>query len=458
MALAFSTWLLLWQPPSPIPFRCFCCRVRYPRPERDCAAAIITKINKRRACATITKGRFQIQSSNLVLAMVDQAFGLASHGRPGPTLLEIPLDVLREEIGPSTATLFPIHVKRLAPAEADGQKMAQLVASWKKPIILAGGGVLSAHATDVLHSVASRLNAPVFHTLNGKSVYPADHPLHAGLPWRKATSDLLGMESFFSPLLTQADGLLAVGCRFTQATTGNWTWPLPASLLHIDVDLAELGRHYAPALGVHADARLALEALLERLPSEPRIPWSTHQTSKADWGFPGLDLLGPMRRLLPRDAIVAADVTRLAYQMLAQFPVFVPRTFLHPSGFVSMGYALPAALGAKAAFPDRVVVAVVGDGGFLMSGMELASAVQERLPIVIVLINDNCLSLIKSSQDRHYGGRHIGVDLQNPDFCAFAASFGVRAWRVHKDAQFAPALEEAIILNAPALVEVVLSK
>ncbi len=113
---------------------------------------------------------------------------------------------------------------------------------------------------------------------------------------------------------------------------------------------------------------------------------------------------------------MAADVTRLAYQMLVQFPVFNPRTFMHPSGFVSMGYALPAALGAKAAFPDRVVVAVVGDGGFLMSGMELASAVQEKLPIVVVLVNDNCLSLIKSSQDRHFGGRHIGVDLQNPDF------------------------------------------
>ena len=409
------------------------------------------------ACATFTKRRFRITSSDEALSMVDQAFALASHGRPGPSFLEIPLDVLKEESSLPTTTLFPFHATRLVPKGTFGSKMAELVASWKKPVILAGGGVLSAHATDALRMVAKRLNAPVFHTLNGKSAFPADHPLHAGLPWTKATSDLVGMESFFSPLLAQADGMLAVGCRFTQATTGNWTWPSPPSLLHIDVDASELGRHYAPALGVHADARLALEVLLDHLPPEPRMPWSTHQALKADLSFHGLDLLGAMRRLLPRDAIVAADVTRLAYQMLTQFPVFVPRTFLHPAGFVSMGYAMPAALGAKAAFPDRAVVAVTGDGGFLMSGMELASAVQEKLPIVVVLVNDNCLSLIKSTQERHFGGRHIGVDLKNPDFCAFAAAFGVRAWRVRNDAQFAAALEAAINLGTPALVEVALT-
>ena len=154
--------------------------------------------------------------------------------------------------------------------------------------------------------------------------------------------------------------------------------------------------------------------------------------------------------------IVAADVTRLAYLMLVQFPVLVPRSFLHPAGFVSMGYALPAALGAKAAFPDRAVVAIVGDGGFLMSGMELATAVQERLPVVVVLINDNCLSLIKSSQDRYYAGRHIGVDLRNPDFVRFAEAFGVRVMRPKNDAQFATSSRKPSIRREPALIEVVL--
>ncbi|CAN5245627.1 acetolactate synthase large subunit [soil metagenome] len=409
------------------------------------------------ACSTLTKARYRITSAEQALSMVDQAFGQTYFGRPGPTLLEIPLDVLRTELSPSTVTLFQSQPKQRSMAEHDDQRMADLVATWSRPVILAGGGVLSAHATESLRLLAKRLNAPVFHTLNGKSVFPADHPLHAGLPWSRATSDLVGMESYFSPLLNQADGMLAVGCRFTQATSGNWTMKPPASLLHIDIDPAEFGRHYPPALTVRADARVALEGLLAKLPAEARVPWATSSTRSDVWRLPGFDLIGPMRRLLPRDAIVAADITRLAYQMLAQFPVFLPRTFLHPSGFVSMGYAVPAALGAKAAFPDRVVVAVVGDGGFLMSGMELASAVQEKLPIVVIVINDNCLSLIRSSQERHYGGRHIGVDLQNPDFCAFAAAFGVKSWRVHNDTEFASALEEAINRTEPGLIEVALA-
>ena len=167
-----------------------------------------------------------------------------------------------------------------------------------------------------------------------------------------------------------------------------------------------------------------------------------------------LDLVRVMRWVLPRDAIVAADITQLSYMMLADFPVYQPRTFLHPAGFVPMGYGLPAALGAKAAFPERTVVAVAGDGCFLMSGMELATAVQEKLPIVVVLINDSSLTLIKSIQQRRYSGRYLGVDLLNPDFQQLAASFRVASWRVNTEAAFEEALRAAIALHEPALIEV----
>jgi acetolactate synthase-1/2/3 large subunit len=161
-----------------------------------------------------------------------------------------------------------------------------------------------------------------------------------------------------------------------------------------------------------------------------------------------------LRRRLPRDAIVAADITRLSYILLSEFPVYQPRTFLHPAGFVAMGYGLPAALGARAAFPDRAIVAVVGDGCFLMSGMELATAVQERLPVVVILVNDESLTLIKLIQERRYEGRYLGVDLKNPDFALFARAFGVRAWQVDSDAAFDQALQEALAANEPALIEV----
>src|SRR5207302_2861812 len=128
-----------------------------------------------------------------------------------------------------------------------------------------------------------------------------------------------------------------------------------------------------------------------------------------------------------------ADITRLGYILLAEFPVYEPRTFLHPAGFVAMGYGVPAALGAKAAHPGRTVAAVVGDGCFLMCGMELATAVQEKLPVVVILINDSSLTLIKAIQQRRYGGRYLGVDLRNPDFGHFAGAFGVRSWAVTSD-------------------------
>jgi len=288
----------------------------------------------------------------------------------------------------------------------------------------------------------------------GKSAVPSDHPLAAGLPWHRATSDLTNMASFFSPLFTEADGLLAVGCRFTQLATGSWTMPLPKSIAQIDVDHAEIGRHYRVTAGVCADARLALQGLLEELPPEPRHPWAPPPDTRQAWRLPGMDLIGPLRRALPRDAIVAADITRLGYIMLAEFPVYQPRTFLHPAGFVAMGHGLPAALGAKAAFPERAVVAILGDGCFQMCGMELATAVQERLPVVSVVVNDGALTLIKAIQQRRYESRFLGVDLLNPDFGTFAQAFGVPYWRTDDDAAFEAALGEALAADAPALIEV----
>jgi acetolactate synthase-1/2/3 large subunit len=140
--------------------------------------------------------------------------------------------------------------------------------------------------------------------------------------------------------------------------------------------------------------------------------------------------------------------------MLAGFPVYQPRTFLHPAGFVAMGYGVPAALGARAAFPDRCVVAVAGDGCLLMSAMELATAVQEKLPVIVVLVNDGSLTLIKAIQQRRFENRFLGVDLVNPDFGTLARAFGVRAWRADSDAAFEAALREAVDAGGTALIEV----
>jgi thiamine pyrophosphate-dependent acetolactate synthase large subunit-like protein len=297
--------------------------------------------------------------------------------------------------------------------------------------------------------------------------------------------------------------LLAIGCRFSQLTTGTWTMRLPPSLAQIDIDEGEIGRHYPVTCGVQADAAEALRQLLALLPEQPRPPWhnqtipvtescplcgaqmklrQTHggyflgcstyprcrgvsepspetlakiaAYQRQPWRLPGIELLAAMRRVLPRDTIFAVDVTRLAYILMAEYPLTHPRTWLHPSGSVAMAYGIPAAIGAKAAFPERTVVAIVGDGCFMMSALELATAVQEKLPIVVILVNDKTLSLIKSTQHRKYEERYIGVDLVHPDFRKLAEAFGVGYALVDEDVEFEKCLKAAIGCDQTTLIEV----
>jgi acetolactate synthase-1/2/3 large subunit len=368
-------------------------------------------------------------------------------------MIEVPLDVQREEFPGTTLPPLPAMAPPPSASPQDIEALAKLLVGWRRPLLLAGGGVVSAGAERFLAQLAERLGAPVFTTFMGKCAISSEHPLKVGLPWSRATSDLTDMRPFLSPFFTEADGLLAIGSRFTQTATAGWALKMPPALAQIDIDSAEIGRHYPVTLGVVADAGAAMRALLETLPAESRRPWAT-PTPRDPWRLPDLDLVPLLRQALPRNAIVAADITRLGYILLAEFPVYEPRTFLHPAGFVAMGHGIPAALGAKAAFPERTVMAVVGDGCFLMSGMELATAAQEDLPIVIVLINDSSLTLIKAIQQRRYESRYLGVDLRNPDFSKLAGAFGVRAWQVDSEAAVARALREAIASRETALIEV----
>jgi acetolactate synthase-1/2/3 large subunit len=406
------------------------------------------------ACIPLTRARFRAESAEGVVPLLDDAWSALTAGRPGPVLFEVPLDVLLTAV-PDVLRPLPAPATPADPAPEAIAALVRVVLSWRRPLLLAGGGVVSAGAEGLLVQLAERLGAPVHHTPMGKGVIPDSNPLAGGMPWHRATSDATGMEDFFSPLFREADGLLALGCRFSQLATGSWTLPLPPSLAQIDIDPDEIGRHYRVSAGVAADLRPALEALLAVLPSNNRQPWATRPARPAAvWRLPGLDLIGPLEHVLPADSIVAADVTRLAYILMTDLRRQRSRTFLHPAGAVSMGYALPAALAAKAAFPERTVIAVVGDGGFLMSGMELATAVQENLPVVVVLINDSCLTLIKATQMRKYSGRLIGVELRNPDFGQFVAAFGVAYWRVSNDAGFEVSLREALAAGRAAVIEV----
>jgi acetolactate synthase I/II/III large subunit len=424
-----------------------------PRAGRGLRSGYYHENEQLRVCETLTKHRVRVEEAERIVAAVDEAWLALTVGRPGPVLLEVPLDVLRAEIMAGDSPSLPSPSPQRPPFEKV-EALAHLIAGWQRPLLLAGGGVVAANAELPLREVAERLGAPVFHTSNGKCAFPGDHPLARGMPWRRATSDLSNMQEQFAPLFAEADGLLAVGCRFTQLATGSWSLQLPPLVAQIDIDAAEIGRHYPVQCGVVADAALTLRDLLERLPGTPRQSWALPATPSEPWRLPGVDLLAAMQRVLPRDTILSVDVTRLAYILMAEYPLTQPRTWLHPSGSVAMGFGIPAALGAKAAFPERTVVAVVGDGCFMMSALELASAQQEHLPIIIILINDNTLTLIKATQQRRYAERYIAVDLQHPDFRVLAQAFGVGYWRADDDGAFETNLRAALASGQTALVEV----
>jgi acetolactate synthase-1/2/3 large subunit len=425
-------------------------------PSRDPRSGYYHENDQLRAFQTFTKSQFRVEDVHDLVPLLDRAWMLTTSQRPGPVLFEVTGDVLRanaSKVAPLPA-MSPATPSK--PQAEQIERLARLVSIWRRPLLMVGGGVISAGASAELVGLAERLGAPVFHTLMGKSALPSDHALAAGLPWKQGTSDASGMANFMSPLFAQADGMLAIGCRFTQVSTGTWSLRPPAALAQIDIDDMELGRHYPVVLGIQADAREALRALLEVLPKERRTPWANAHPPDEPRLMAGMDLCASIRRALPLESIIVADVTQLAYRMIVDFPVYEPRTFLHPAGGVAMGYGIPAALGAKAALPDRPVVAIVGDGCFQMTGMELATAVQERLPIVIVLVHDGSLTLIKIIQHRKYDNRFIGVELRNPDFGMLAKAFGVRSWQVDSEPTLEKALREAVACGAPALVELVI--
>src|SRR5262249_25073571 len=366
-----------------------------------------------RAAQHFIKKTFSVADPTALIATFDDAWRTLTEGRPGPVLFEVPVDVLRAEV-PAVLPDVPTPAKRLAPTPADVEKAASLIAGWKRPLILAGGGVTSAGASSALQRLATLLGAPVFHTANGKGTMPASHSLHAGLPWYRGTSDLSNMADNFSPLFAQCDGMLAVGCRFSQLATGSWSMKVPASLVQLDVDPGEIGRHYPVAQALVGDAREGIESLCRALPERPRSAWATIPPRPA-WRVPGMDAVSALRRALPADGILCCDVTRLGYVLMADFPLDGPNLFLPPAGAVAMGYGLPAALGAKAAFPNRKVVAVCGDGGFQMCALELATAVQEDLGVVVLLVNDLCLTLIKAAHHVRCADRFVVLALRKPD-------------------------------------------
>ncbi len=386
-------------------------------------------------------------------ATVQRAVRATRSGRPRPAYVEVPVDVLggRGE----AALLPPQELARPAAAPEAVARAAELLLRAARPILFAGGGAVSAGACAELLELAERLQAPVLTSLQAKGAVPDDHPLGLGDGW--------GRLPLVPPLLRQADAALVVGSRFDLVTDAHEGRDFPETLIQVDIDPRVIGRHRPATVGLVGDAREVLRQLLAALRQQPARPrcWLDTTRFKADKrryleerAGPVLQVLDAVRAAVPRDGIIANDLTLVSYWAMVALETYQPRTYLHPGGYGVLGFALPAAIGARITQPERPVVALCGDGGFLYTCAELAVAAQERLDLVVVVFNDGAYGALQVLQDRKLGGRRIGVDIAGPDYAALAQALGARGTRLASADQLADALREALGQPGPTLLEV----
>jgi acetolactate synthase-1/2/3 large subunit len=376
--------------------------------------------------------------------MVARAFAAMTTGRPRPAALMMPLDLMRQPADAAMPQRAP-HVSGRSLPSTDIAHAAAVLAKAQRPILLAGGGAVWANAGAELRLLAQRLHCPLVTTLNGKGILDERDPLSLGHA-RSARAKIVW---------PHADVMLAVGCRFTEVMTGFRTLPVPASLIQIDIDADQIGMNHPVQVGIVADAKDALQALLEALPVQTAGNWDDHwpQASSATHPQPEW-LIDTLRAELPEDAVVFTDASEMAYRMHTDFPAYRPRSFFYPSNYIALGWGFPAALGAAVALPDRVVVSFSGDGGFVMTCQELATTARYNLRMIILIHNDNTYGAIKNLQRLKYDARYRDTDLNNPDFLELAHAFGIPARRAGDPSSFAAALREAMHQSGPFLIEI----
>lgn len=422
---------------------------------------------------------WRVERPDLFPEIIEKAFQLAESGRPGTVLVDVPMDIFSKKIDTALFERLSGHTKTLAKPALDEETARQIVQTLiaaRNPVIQAGGGVILADAAEELKAFVDHLGIPVAHSLMGKGVLPDDHDL------------VLGMTGFWGTKLVNdqclnADWVFGVGTRFAEADCSSWeeefTFNFSKSkLIHIDIDPEEIGRNYPVTIGAVADLKQALKALnrvaRELLPQPRRNEAlrreiaafrkefvAGNQKFVTDDSFPMMPerILAEVREVLPHDAIITTDVGWNKNGVGQQFPVYSPGSILTPGGYATMGFGAPAALGAKLACPERVVVALVGDGGFGQNPALLATAVEENIPVVWVIMNNFAFGTIAGLQMAHYGTtlgtvfRKDGKPYQ-ADFAAVARAYGAEGARIESAAEFKGVLERAIKSNRPFVIDV----
>jgi acetolactate synthase-1/2/3 large subunit len=416
----------------------------------------------------ITKYNYQVRNTTEIPKTVKMAFHIATTGRPGPVLIDLPKNVQTDTAEVKFSGKIENRGYRPVydPNPLQIKKAAELLQKADKPIILAGGGVISSNASQELLQVAELLMAPVATTLMGKGAFPENHPLSLGH---------IGMHGnpVANKLLVEADVLLAVGTRFADRSTAKLDSFCPdAKKIHIDIDAAEIGKNIDVTVPIVGDAKKSLKALYDSLIKQLKKKESTKWIKRVKEAKEQLKsatnsdandlkpqtLLPELRKLLPEDAIVTTEVGQNQMWAALYFKALKPRTFITSGGLGTMGFGFPAALGAKVACPKRPVVDIAGDGSFMMTEKELACSIREDIPVTVIVLNNSMLGLVAWLQRMFYNRRYMAVSLGKvPDFVKLAEAYGAQGFHVGSIEEFSKAVKEALKSKVTTVIDVPIS-
>ena len=416
----------------------------------------------------ITKHNYQVKKASEIPRTVRAAFLIATTGRPGPVLIDLPKDTQTEAAEMEFTDDVEIRGYKPAtkPHPIQVRRAVELLLKAERPTIFAGGGVILANASPELLELTEFLMAPVATPLMGKGCFPENHPLSLGVVGMHGTR-------VANKLILEVDVLLAVGTRFSDRTTGILDEFCPdAKIIHIDIDSAEIGKNVEADVPIVADAKKALKeihrALIQKLKKRKSSPWFDriqklkeqlrYKDSLGEKELKPPRLIKELRKILPADAIVTTEVGQNQMWAALHYEAYKPRTFISSGGLGTMGFGFPAALGAKVACPDRPVVDIAGDGSFIMTGQDLATSVMEKIPVTVVVLNNSVLGMVAQWQRLFFDRRYSSVHLGNvPDFVKLAEAYGAQGVRVGSIDEFSKAVKKAVKSEVTTVIDVPIS-
>jgi len=404
----------------------------------------------------ITKANFQVKDGNELADTIRNAFEIARSGRPGPVLIDITKDVTGDSFEYEFKEISADTDKKIEVNEKDVDELIDLINKSDKPYILVGGGVISSGAAEEVTVLAHKINSPLASTIMARGAFSSYDELYTGMVGMHGTkTSNLG--------ISECDLLIVIGARFSDRIIGNSSkFAVKSNIVHIDIDSSEIGKNVAVYKGIVGDAKEVLKKLNSKLTPKRHDEWIAH-INKLKERHPlkydenkltGQYVIEVLDRISPEDTIVVTEVGQ--HQMwTSQFYNFSkPRTFLTSGGLGTMGYGLGAAMGAKVAFPERLVVNVAGDGCFRMNFNEIATAVRNNIPIVQLVINNHVLGMVRQWQDLYYEKRYSHTTLVDKvDFVKLAEAMGAKAYRITKLEEVVPVLTEAINQKEPVVVD-----